>query len=455
MTVSSLVTELSSPEARGRDAESILLAAIAAAEPAQPVQRALESAPELATAHAVRVIAIGKAAIAMAGAAMRVSRRLAVGGVVVAPRGAAAPVESLDALEILYAAHPAPDASSVNAALAIDTLLQESGADDVIVILVSGGASALVTLPVNGITIDEYAACTIALMKAGADIVELNTVRKHLDRLKGGGMAARSAPARVLCLVLSDVAGDALDVIASGPLSPDPTTRADAERVLRARGIWDGCAESIRSALRDATETPKPGDPVFDRVRVAVVASNGIALDGAARRAVQLGYDVRRVAGPVLGEARLAGERLAHEAKRIRDTLAAGHRPVCLLAGGETTVKVRGAGRGGRNQELVLGALLELGPDVTSATASGAPDPVSARTITVGSIGTDGIDGPTDAAGAVAGAGALARAAELGIDPRAALDHNDSHGFFDRVGGLLRTGSTGTNVMDVQVFLIG
>lgn len=327
-------------EQRARDAESILLAAVAAADPTAPVQRALESAPELAKARALRVIAIGKAAFAMAAAAVRMLHGRRVQGVVVAPAGGTAPPEVVRGLDVVYAAHPTPDASSVNAALAIDALLEESTEDDVVVVLVSGGASALIALPVNGVAIDEYAACTDALMKAGADIAELNTVRKHVDRLKGGGMAVRAAPARVLGLVLSDVAGDPLDIIASGPLSPDPSTRADAERVLRARGVWDRCAESLRATLRDTSETPKPGDPIFDRVRVEIIASNRLALDGAARRAVQLGYDVRRVAEPVIGEARVAGERLAREAKRIRDTLAAGGRPVCLLAGGETTVTV-------------------------------------------------------------------------------------------------------------------
>ncbi|HUF51750.1 MAG TPA: DUF4147 domain-containing protein [Longimicrobiales bacterium] len=390
-------------------ADAILRAAIAAADPQPLVTRALAHAPEIAAARRVRLIAIGKASVRMARAAHDALGSRIVAAVVVAPHG------SHDALPMMHAAHPVPDESSVRAAESVERTLTAATADDLVLVLLSGGASALTAAPAAGISILQYADCVRQLMRRGADIRALNIVRQHIDRLKGGRMAALAAPAPVLGLVLSDVVGDPLDIIASGPLSPPATTSADAARVLHAYGV-------------SAPVTLLPDAPAaFDHVRVEIIGNNALAVAGAANQARALGYAVELLAAPVTGEAREAGEQFARAA--LERTARA---PLCLLGGGETTVTVTGSGIGGRNQELVLAAALAL---------HGEPG------IVIGSIGTDGIDGPTDAAGAIADAAIAGDAAR-------ALAANDSYAFFRAHGGLIITGATGTNVMDVQVALI-
>jgi glycerate 2-kinase len=391
-------------ERRGRDhADRILRAAIAAADPAPLVTRALLAVPRLAGHQRVRVLAVGKAAAGMGTAALDTLGRLdarVTAALLILPHGIAAPGPRRGAT-VMHASHPLPDASSLDAGRAVERLLADAAADDVVLVLLSGGASALAVLPVDGLTVTDYAERIDRLMRDGADIGTINSVRRSIDRLKGGGMAAIAAPARVVGLVLSDVTGDRLETIASGPLTPDRASTSD--------------------------------------VSVAIIGGNGIALDGAAACAAGLGYDVRRAAGPLTGPAREAGVWLAGAALRIQRGLKNHDRPVCLLAGGETTVVVTGDGVGGRNQELVLAAALEAG---------------AAPGITIASAGTDGIDGPTAAAGAIADAVTLQRAAAAGIDAAAALARNDSYSFFRAVGGTFITGPTGTNVQDVQLALI-
>jgi hydroxypyruvate reductase len=310
-------------------------------------------------------------------------------------------------------------------------------------VLISGGASAMMTLPAPGVALDDIVITSRALMAAGADIRELNCVRKHLDQLKGGLMARRSAGAAIRGLVLSDVIGDALDVIGSGPLVPDATTYADAIDVLRRRAVWDALPQSVRAHLLggargDHPETPKAGDPCFSGVDIEIIGNNALAVQGAAAEARRLGFEVEIEDEPVAGEAREAG---AAFARRVlaSPSRSEGGRPQCIVGGGETTVTVTGAGIGGRNLEFAAAAALAI------EGASG---------IVIGSVGTDGRDGPTDAAGAVVDGGTASRARTAGMDLADHLRDNDTLAALDAAGAVTRTGATGTNVMDVYVALI-
>lgn len=427
-------TSFSRPHRR-EHAEAILRAAVAAADPAPLVQRALHGAVELGDDGPIHLVAIGKAAPAMAAAAAdalgdRVTRRL-----IVAPHGTPAPDGAL------FGAHPAPDEGSRNAGQAVLEMLESTPPDERILVLLSGGASSCIALPLGDITVEDYAECVTRLMHAGADIGELNLVRKQIDALKGGRMALHAAPSPVLALVLSDVVGDPLDVIASGPLTPDVTTCDDALLVLRRHGLIPGCPPSVLALLercveRGEGESPAAEHPAFEQVRVRVVGGNDVAVEGAAEAAARLGYRVLRAPEPVTGRAREAGATMAREARRLLETEPV---PACIVAGGETTVAVGGDGRGGRNQELVLSACLAL-------------DGLAG--ITVGSVGTDGVDGNSPAAGAIADESTLPAAGEKGLDVRSVLERNDSYAWFDATDGLLVTGATGTNVNDVHIALI-
>ena len=391
------------------DAASILRAAIDAAQPGPLVERALAGESDIGSAAHIYLLAMGKAAVPMAEAAHRVLGARIARALVIAPHGAHS-----ESLRVMHASHPLPDASSVRAAHAAELLLAHANEEDLVLVLISGGASALVAAPEHGITIEQYASCVRELMRAGASIHELNIVRQHIDSLKGGRMATLAAPAQVLGLVLSDVVGDPLDIIASGPLTPATATPRDAARILRNRGL------EPMPLLYDS--------PHIDNARVRIIGSNSIALEGAAAHARTIGYETEVLDEPITGEARATGADFARAAIARRERA-----PFCLLAGGETTVTVSGSGVGGRNQEFTLAAALEL---------------QSADGIAIGSIGTDGIDGPTDAAGAIAdGSIDAARA-------RAALLDNDAYTFFRDHGGLVITGPTGTNVMDVMVAIV-
>jgi hydroxypyruvate reductase len=341
-----------------------------------------------------------------------------------------------------------PDAAGVDAARRALGEARAGGPDDLLLALVSGGGSALWPAGAGDVTLDDMREVVRLLLRSGAAIDEINTVRKHLSLVGGGRLAEAAHPAELLALVISDVVGDDLSVIASGPTVPDATTFADAERVLRARGPWDAVPARVRRHVEAGVagavaETVKPGAGCFARARTVLAGGNRDALAAARAAAARRGYAVRVVSERLVGEAREVGAALAREAldaarDAARDAAAAG-RPVCLLWGGETTVTVRGAGRGGRNQELALAAALAL---------DGAPEDV-----VVLSGGTDGVDGPTDAAGGWATPRTAAAARAAGLDPRAALDANDSHTLLHAAGALVVTGPTHTNVMDVQVAL--
>ena len=321
---------------------------------------------------------------------------------------------------------------SAAAGAAVENLLVQARPDDIVLVLLSGGASALCVAPIDGLDVPTYANIVRVLMDAGADIRELNTVRARIDCLKGGGMARLLAPTRTIGLIMSDVVGNPLDVIASGPLTPTRSSPADAQAILERSGLDSLLPYNV-------TLSPPDERASYDHVTTHVMLDNSHARAGAAAEARRLGYTVHVMDEPVTGPARDAGQHLARTAIVTAAAIEAGDGRVCIISGGETTVTVTGTGTGGRNQELALAAAIELNGN------SG---------ITIASMGTDGIDGPTDAAGAVADGTLVMRAADAGVDAGASLENNDSHAFFRAAGGLVRTGPTGTNVMDVQVTLI-
>ena len=419
-----------------RDAHAIFRAALLAVDPERLVRDALLQAPVRPSGRLV-VLAVGKAALGMARGAADVLGDTIGQGIAITPSGSGE--DAPPRFEVFRGGHPLPDSQSLAGARRVREAVQASGPDDHVLLLLSGGGSAMLTLPHADVSLEDVRAVAERLMRAGAGIRELNTVRKHLETLKGGRLAALAHPARVGALILSDVVGDPPDVIASGPVSPDPTTYADALQVLEARGILREVPDSVRAHLErgargEIRETPKPGDPTFERVAVHIVGSAALAARRAMDEAARLGYEARLESAEVTGEARVVGESMGGQAAELR---AAG-RAACSVFAGETTVTVRGTGRGGRNQELALAAAMRL---------RGQTD------VLVFSAGTDGRDGPTDAAGAVASGTTAARAERLGLDPAEHLERNDSYAFFDALGDLVRTGPTGTNVMDLMLVL--
>lgn len=433
-----------------RDALGCFRAAVAAVEPEGLVRRFLEVRPEvLEVPGSVRMVGVGKAAAAMAHGAVGVLGERLSGGVAIVPSGSRGVVP--EGVRVFAGGHPVPNAEGVGGSEEVLALAEALGRDDLLLCLVSGGGSALMTLPPEGVSLADVRATTDALLRAGATIQELNAVRKHLDRLKGGRLARAAAPARVLALVLSDVVGNPLDVIASGPVSPDPTTFEDAAAVLERHGLWnDRLPRAVREHLERGVagrtdESPGPGDPAFARVETHVVGDNGVAAEAARAEAERRGYRTLLLSTLVSGEAREVGRVLAAlgaEVLRSGRPLAP---PACLVAAGETTVTVTGSGRGGRNQEVALGAAIAL-DELLGDSSEGS------RVLVV-AAGTDGIDGPTDAAGALATGATVGRAREAGGDPRRALADNDAYPFFDSLGDLVVTGPTGTNVMDLMLVL--
>ena len=417
-------------------------AAIAAAEPGGAVERAWSAVPT--DAARVWMLAIGKGGLGMAtrGAAL-LSDRLA-GGVVLAP---AALVErdgaTVDGLErvglgVLGCDHPVPTERNVAAAARVEGVVRAAGDDDVVLVLLSGGGSALVSSPAEGLGLDDVRDVTACLLRSGATIGELNCVRKHCERLKGGRLAAIAWPARVVALVVSDVVGDRLDVIASGPTVADGSTFDEALAVLDRRGCGSARVRGHleRGVAGDIEETPKAGDARLARAVTRVIASNAQACDAAVRFAATHGLETRERRDGVEGEAAEVGRGLARRAVDLR---SAGKRG-CVVWGGETTVFVGdAAGVGGRNQEVALAAAEVLAGVDGDAEVS---------------VGTDGVAGPTGAAGAVVDGGSWAAMLRAGNDPVRALAEHDSHRALDAVGGLIRTGPTGTNVCDVMAAVV-
>ena len=351
---------------------------------------------------------------------------------------------------LVEAGHPVPDAAGQQGARQIAATLANLSADDLVIVLLSGGGSALLPLPAPGITLEEYQALTDALLRCGADITEINTVRKHCSQLQGGQLARLAAPARVASLILSDVVGSPLDVIASGPTVPDPTTFADALAVITRYGLADALPPSVLGHLRrgvagELPETPKPGDPLFERVVNVVIGDNFRAGQAAVAAAQRLGWHGLLLTTYVQGEAREVGKVMAGLAQGVACGQSDLATPACLVLGGETTVTVRGPGLGGRNQELALAAGIAL---------DGCRLPQDSE-VAIVALATDGNDGPTDAAGGIATPDTVARGRALGLDAHAALAANDSYRYLAALGDLLITGPTNTNVNDLIFVFVG
>ena len=413
--------------------EQLFRAALEAVDGETAVARALSS--RSAGDRPVFAVGAGKAACAMAqGAAAALGSRLR-GGLVVTRDGYGFDVAGF---EVLEASHPLPDDRGVAAADRTLEWIRSLDPDADLLVLLSGGASALWTAPVAGVALEHKRDLTDRLLRAGAPIQDLNAVRKHLSRIKGGGLACAAGARSVLTLALSDVAGDRLDVIGSGPTAPDPSTYADALNVLERFKVE--APESVRSHLIAGTagrrpETPGPGDPLFARVEHRIVATLEDAVRAALDEAAARGLQTRPLGRVLEGEARICARRLAEQAR----SGAAGSLKL-LAGGGEPTVTVRGPGRGGRAQEAALAFALAIEGESRIAALF---------------AGTDGSDGPTDAAGAVVDGSTVARARAAGLDPRTHLDRNDSHALLEATGDLLVTGPTRTNVTDLVLIALG
>ncbi|MCW5776596.1 MAG: DUF4147 domain-containing protein [Phycisphaeraceae bacterium] len=417
-------------------AERLVRAVVASCDPARLVREHWPG--DFDTSGQVTLVAAGKAAPAMVAAAIDHLGDALTQVVAVYPPGVPG-TDRLAALGVqaVEADHPVPTASNLNAAARVAAFVESMPSDGTLLLLLSGGASAMLTLPADGLTLDDLAAVTRALLRAGAPIDELNAVRKHCERLKGGGMARLASSRTVRTLILSDVVGDRLDVIGSGPTAADPTTFTDALGVLERRNALDASRAVTdrlrRGAAGELPETLKPGDPLLARVRNEIVGSNDDALDAAAGFLRAWGFRLASVDRAVTGEAADVGRSLACRLRAIPDA----GRPACILLGGETTVTVGDAARvGGRNQELALAAAVEL---------DGDPG------LGVLAFATDGRDGPTDAAGAFVTGETAANARERNLDLALALREHDSHTALEALGCLIRTGPTGTNVNDIVV----
>ncbi len=411
----------------------MLAAAIAAASPDRAVPANLPSPPNGRTV----VVGAGKAAASMARAVEAYwPTDKPLSGLVVTRYGHG--VGPLKRIEVVEAAHPVPDAAGQTAARRILDLVKGLGPHDLALCLISGGGSALLSAPATGVTLDDKQALNRALLKSGASIDEINCVRKHLSAIKGGRLAVAAAPARIVSLIISDVPGDDPSVIASGPTTPDATTLADARAVLEHYGI--AAPPSVVALLKDAkAETPKPGDPAFVRSETRIIAAPQASLEAAAEIAAKAGYRPLILGDAIEGEAREVGKVMAAIARQVAVHGQPALPPCVLISGGETTVTVKGTGRGGRNVEFLLALAVEL--DGRPGVFAIAGD-------------TDGTDGAEEVAGAIITPDSLERAQRLGLNARALLADNDAHRFFRALGDQVVTGPTLTNVNDFRAVLI-
>ena len=429
----------------------ILRAALSVADPRQAVHRALIRKGNrllvqgreyhLETFGKIFVLGAGKASVFMGEALEEVMGDRISEGWLVAPHGATGPLKNCS---VLTAGHPVPDRHGLKAAEILLKKAQTAGPDDLVIVLLSGGASALLPAPVAKITLREKRRTTEWLLKSGARINEINIVRKHLSRIKGGRLAEAIYPASSLTLIQSDVLGSDLSTIASGPMVPDPSCFGDAIAILKQYAIWsrmpDPVCRYLKAGLKGKyPETPKPGSAVFEKTSHFIVSDNRASVDAAVTQAQTLGFHVIVLTTSLQGEAREIARVFGAIAREIHQTSRPLPRPACILAGGELTVTVKGRGRGGRAQEFVLATAMEI---------AGSPN------TTIIGFGTDGMDGPTQAAGAIADGMTLERARNKGLDLTKALSDNNAYAVLKSLGDLILTGPTGTNVNDLYLLLM-
>jgi len=435
-----------------KDARAILRAALEAADPREAVRRHARVKDDALIAGGKRyalsrvgrvfVIGAGKASAAMAAAVEKLLGKRIHGGLVNVKYGHTA---KLSRIELNECGHPVPDEAGVRGSRRIAEIAAGAGEQDLVICLISGGASALLPAPAEPVTLGEKQETTRLMLACGANIHEMNAVRKHLSTVKGGQLARLASPAAVLTLILSDVIGDNLDVIGSGPTAADVSTFSSSLGVLDKYKIREKVPASVRERLEkgaagEIAETPKPGDPGLERTQNLIVGSNRLAVDAAKAKAKELGYHTLVLSTTIQGETRDVAGVHASIAREMQSSGQPLRPPACVISGGETTVTLRGQGKGGRSQEFALAAAIDIAG--------------MANTLLL-SAGTDGTDGPTDAAGALADGATVRRARELGLDPAMYLAENNSYAFFDALGDLIRTGPTNTNVMDVRLILAG
>ncbi len=448
------------PEIRQRreHALQILSAALTAVDPAQAVKNSVQIdtssvtlsidsvAYNLPYYDQIYVVGAGKAGAPMAGALAEILQDRLTAGSVNVKYGHTAGAPQLSTLKIVESGHPIPDEAGVAGARQIIEILEKSTERDLVLAVISGGASALLELPVVGVSLADMQTLTQKLLKVGATINQLNNIRKHLSQVKGGNLARLAYPATLVSLILSDVVGSPLDIIGSGPTVPDTSTYQQAWEALEQFGLTkagelpNSIIQHLQKGLQgEIPETPKPTDPVFARAKNVIVGDNRVAALAATQAASDLGYNPLMLSTFVEGEAREVAKVLAGVAKEVAAFNSPIAKPACILAGGETTVTIQGTGKGGRNQEMALAIALAL--DGLSKII-GVP------------LATDGSDGPTDAAGAIVDGQTISKARELGLDPLDFLARNDAYHFFEATGDLLKSGPTNTNVNDLTLFLV-
>jgi hydroxypyruvate reductase len=396
--------------------------------------------------HRIFVLGVGKAAVPMAEAAREILGNRIYSGMVITKDGYTGTRSNLqqNQFELIQAGHPVPDLRNIASSSRLITLIQTLSPKDLVICLISGGGSSLLLQPSQGLLLSDIQMTTSLLLSCGASITEINTVRKHLDDFKGGGLAKLLFPCAVISLILSDVIGDSLDMVASGPTIADPTTYGDASAVLEKYQVWDSVSIPVRTHLTDGIEglipeTIKPGDPVLDNVHNILVGNNSLVVQASVQAAKNLGFSPEIISIPLQGEASLVGQIITEHVKTRFASNANPPQPTCFVAGGETTVTVKGNGKGGRNQELALGAVKSLS---------------TASQMVLVSLATDGGDGPTDAAGAVVTSQTYSLGQAKGLDPLDYLLRNDSYNYFDPLGDLVKIGPTLTNVNDL-LFIFG
>jgi len=416
-------------------------AGIDAVNPYKAVKKALqEYQPEIKGYKNIIVIGFGKAVCPMAQAVEEMLIGEIKEGLVITKYKHSKPLKKI---KIIEAGHPVPDENGIRGTKEILNIVKTYAQEETLIIcLISGGGSALFVAPYEGITLKEKQTVTQLLLNAGANIYELNAVRKHLSQVKGGRLAEKIYPARLISFILSDVIGDRLDVIASGPTAPDETTYQDAWKILKKFNLFKQVSPAVLGLLEKGKkgflpETLKTDHPAFQKVTNIIVGSNRKALEAIKKAAYEQGLAAEVVSAEIQGEAKEVAKQLSRLAIEKQAQLS--DKSMCLISGGETTVTVKGNGLGGRNMELALAFALEI---------------AGKKGISLLSAGSDGTDGPTDAAGAIVDGETVIRAQSMGIDAKAYLENNDSYHFFQKVGGLFVTGPTGTNVMDVQIMVI-